>query len=180
MKRNKDLWKRRAPSIFEREIAETLNCEGNRFCLEDPSRLNTSLGYSYTTWQHTTGMLVSLKNALASEKLVNTCGNRHANWTHLVDHDFPSTHEGEIFFMQVPMGYLFQHLLDGGLPKLMQWGDEISLFQSNLTVFASRSNYLCQDLETPCPATSLEPIVADVVHYSCYTPPLHPYLWRRM
>jgi len=90
--------------------------------------------------------------------------------------------------LMVPDSFSFQHFFDGSFPKLAQsWdlvaGDPDVTFLMEyprdgiITRLLSSLGIEASQLEHEHVGRSY---VADEFHFSCATPPIHPYLWQRM
>lgn len=108
----------------------------------------------------------------------------HRNWPRLIHPNPPTPTLDQAIFVKVPMSYIFQHTLDGSLPKLVQWLDYISP-ATTIILEQVGHRYLCtlpghQGLPGFCDLRSSGTETARLLHWGCFAPTLHPYSWRRM
>jgi hypothetical protein len=189
---DRTMWTSGFRTLFPATLERTASCEqrGLQLCIDHPEYADPEYGAVSDEDVDTTGLLVTMRGSIIRPNDDQQCGNRERNFQQILNRGILSVSGGkeekgaEKIFIRVPMSNLWQHFLDGSLPKLMQWLDDIHP-ETTIIIQSKHSPYLCaipesQGLQSFCGTLESESDFAEVLHYACHTPPMHPYHWRRM
>lgn len=127
--------------------------------------------------------LVLLTNSSAPNNQDCGWGTKNSDFQNIAIHSTSNAYD-RVLPLLVPNGHLFQHFIDGVLPKIMMNWDairklNISVYVSNhpdAIVTAMIKKLGIQDDKA---SKALPPIVGKKLYNGCVAPPLHPILWRR-
>jgi len=180
----RNMWINAYAKTFPLQVEATRRCEldGVPLCLKSPELTSPEKGIVYAGQVETTGILLSLRDGSAPANYYAHCGNMHRHWDQLLQQSF-QPEQPEALVIQVPESWSFQHFLDGSFPKFIQWLDFIGP-ETLLVVEPSAKRFLCdlpaeQNLPAYC-KIGHQITSAQLLHYGCLAPTMHPYQWLRM